>query len=302
MSVTDSHSAVEKILKSGLLPIAVCLVFFKLVSAAYSWVFLYPLKRRLYNESKKSNSVGRIIEYSFLILLLTIPLLIAQIRHSYFGLSSIDTSIENLETSQEKDSKIVDKEVKIMSISVVEKMRDSVLKGMEMLSLAETARLHPEAVNAMESVRMMKFAEDSKNKGQELDVAFKKLEDLVKKSDEDRHWIYLQAVDRYMKLCKKSINLRMLSIASQDWTSENGNEARKKLASNCDALRNLTWEENVETRRKMDAACKSLDELPSEDSVESRRKLGVACEAITEGCLAVVKSGFFIPKEYQIAN
>jgi predicted deacetylase len=148
----------------------------------------------------------------------------------------------------------------------------------------------------------MKFAENSKKEEHEADVAFKKLGDLVKKSDIDRHWIYLQAVDRYKELCKKTINLRMLSIISQDWTSAEGNEAREKLKSDCDSLKNLTWKEHIETRRKLDVACQLLEEFQNKDSVENRRKLTAACEAITEGCLAVVKAGFFIPKEYQIAD
>lgn len=203
---------------------------------------------------------------------------------------------------QEKGFSIQDKDVKTMSISAVEKMRAVCLKAMQLLSQAETAKLRPEVANLMEVERQIKFAKNNEKEGQEADAAFKNFGDLVQKSDKKNHWIYLQAVWCYSELCKKSMNLRMLSIIAQDWVSEDGHEARKKLKSDCESLREFIWEEHVENRRKMDIACQLLQDIKSEDSVENRKKLSAACEAITEGCLAIVKSDIFIPKEYQIPD
>jgi hypothetical protein len=211
-------------------------------------------------------------------------------------------SFEARAEPKEKSSSIQDKEVKVMSTLTVEKMRSSCLKAMELLSQAETARLRPEEVNLIEVEKQMKLAENNKKEGQEVDVAFKKFGDLVQRSDKKKHWIYLQAVWCYSELCKKSLKLRMLSIISQDWASADGHEARKKLKSDCESLREFIWEEHVENRQKIDIACQLLQNFQFEDSVENRKKLSAACEAITEGCLAIVKSGIFIPKEYQITD
>jgi hypothetical protein len=299
-SNTEPHEVVKAIIADYLPITAAYALFFKVIAAAYSWVFLSPLKLRLYNESKKLH-LGRLaIEFLALAVLLITPLVIAHLRYNYFGLSkSVASNVTPVPADTNKH-KVSDKDVKRLSILATDRMRVLTFKGMDGISLGESVRLRPDTADVADAVKLMKLKTMLESEGKEAELPFRELADLVRKSDEDKHWAHLQAVTHYSEICKRSLALRMISVNSRDWTREDGDEARRKIGPSCCSLRDLLFKENIEARRKMDTACDLLKELPLEDCIEARQKLNEASDAITEGCIEAVKFGFFVPKEGRI--
>lgn len=306
MDSSESTSlAVAEILYGYLAPLALVLLCLKLSTTAYSWAILSPLRLRLYNKAKNPQKNRSIIEYLILVAFLIAPVIIAHYRHNAFGSLSSDSlaSGSALATTDNTDSKGLNKDVKKMSTVAVDKIRVESIKGLELMSLAETLSSQPPVKNAEEiTLQFTSLQKDAIKADQEAKAALDELRKLVRESREDKHWAYLQAVDRYKCLCDDSLKLWMLSLKARDLTNEEGNEARKKMDVECKAIRKLTDKEGSESRKKMDAACEAISDLTGEEGGEARKKMDTACKAIRESCFEVVKSGFYISKEYQIVD
>lgn len=302
------NSFIKDVLVGGVVACSVWLLILKIVTFAYSWAILSPIKLRLNKEVKSTRhkKAHMLIEGLILAIILATPVIIAHYRYDFFDLlphAPLTSSSSTATTSVDPKVSGLDKEIKRMSAVTVDKIRMASTKGLEALLLVETIRAYPLIKNSEEiALQGMLLQQEMAEKSQEADAAFNEFRTQVRKSKEDKYMAYHQAVARYKCLCNDSLKLWMLALNARDLTDEEGKEARKKMDVECKAIRNLTNKEGSEACKKMDITCKTINDLLDREGGNTREQMNVACRAIRESCFESIKSGFYISQKYQIAD
>jgi hypothetical protein len=214
--------------------------------------------------------------------------------------SSIDDNLSKNHKNKLKDN---NKFFKSMSNTTVDKIRLVSMKGLELMSLAETLNSQPPVKNAEEiNIQFSLLQKDALKAEKEADTAFNELRQFVKEADDVKYWAHLQAVDRYKYICENFIKLWMLSLKARYLTNEEGIEARKKMGVECMAISKYTVKLNSEIHNKMNIACESISNLNTNKDSTDDENMDAARKAIREICFEVVKSGFYISKEHDIID